>query len=204
MAAAAPEGDCGLNLITTFREHRVMARGRLISRTLGSSRKFMALHAKLGRLADFAQALYPLLVSCADDFGRQAGDAMTVKLAVFPSSPHRESDFTTALTAMHNVRLIDWYESDGHQIVQIVDFETHQPGLSRRTNSRFPEPPVNFSELHCNSVKFTPRARARKRTELNRTEPKGREENRTEQDQNKPAPEARRTFQIVEDLLKSS
>src|SRR3954463_725787 len=107
-----------------------MARGRMISRTLGSSRKFLALHVKLGRLADFAQALFPLLVSCSDDFGRQAGDALTVKLAVFPGSPHAEADFAAALTAMHNVRLIDWFEADGRQVIQIVDFDAHQPGLS--------------------------------------------------------------------------
>lgn len=115
-----------------------MARGRMISRTLGSSRKFASLHKRLGKLSEFAQALYPLLVSCSDDFGRQSGDAFTVQKAVFPSSPRREEDFTTVLTAMHEVGLIRLYEVDAEIVLQIVDFDKHQPGLHRRTESQYP------------------------------------------------------------------
>ncbi len=135
-----------------------MARGRLISRTLGSSRRYAALHKAAGKLAEFSQSLYPLLVACADDFGRQSGDAFTVKLVVFPSSPRKEEDFGAALKAMAAADLIKWYEADGVQVVEIVDFETHQPGLSRRTESKFPGIPVNFTAIH---------------SEQNRTEQKG-------------------------------
>jgi hypothetical protein len=152
--------------------------------------KFIALRGKLGRLTDFAHALYPLLVACADDFGRQAGEALTVKMAVYPCSRHSEADFTRALTAMHNVRLIDWFEHNGRQVIQILQFDEHQPGLSRRTQSKFPEPPVKFTEIPEIPVS---RARAeQKRTELNR-----REENRREEDQNLPPPNARRDAHLV-------
>lgn len=146
-----------------------MARGRLISRTLGSSRKFAALHKQAGKLGEFAQSLYPLLVACADDFGRQSGDAFTVKMAVFPSSPRREDEFTAALTAMHHVGLIQWYEANDGQVVQIVQFDEHQPGLSKRTASKFAEPPVNFTGAPGNSPLI----------EQNRTEQKGTEPKRT-------------------------
>jgi hypothetical protein len=165
----------------------------MISRTLGSSRKYIALRNQLGRLTDFAQALFPLLVSTADDFGRQAGDALTVKLVVFPGSHHNEADFSAALTAMHNVRLIDWYDVDGRQVIQIVQFEEHQSGLSRRTNSKFPDPPVKFTELQRNSRLARARGTERNGTELKRTEL-----NRTEIDQNLPPPEARRDVETVE------
>jgi hypothetical protein len=125
-----------------------MARGRLISRTLGSSRKFAALLRVSGKLGEFAQTLYPMLVAHSDDFGRLAGDAFTVKHAVFPTSPRREEEFNAALDAMHAVRLVHRYvTADGLQVLQIMDFESHQPGLHKRTGSKFPEAPVNFPEI---------------------------------------------------------
>ena len=48
-------------------EGRAMAKGRMISQTIGSSRKFHKLHGLAGELGDLAQALYPLLVVNADD-----------------------------------------------------------------------------------------------------------------------------------------
>jgi len=51
----------------------LMAQRRMISRNLGSSRKFHAVNAKCGKLGDFAQALFPLIVVNADDFGRLEG-----------------------------------------------------------------------------------------------------------------------------------
>jgi hypothetical protein len=142
-----------------------MARGRLISRTLGSSRKYAALRQAAGELGEFAQTLYPLLVSCSDDFGRQAGDAFTVKLVVFPSSPRTEDEFALALASLASVGLIHWYEAPGGQVVEIVEFDEHQPGLSKRTKSKFPSFPGNFTEIP---------------SEENRTEQKGKEPKRTE------------------------
>jgi hypothetical protein len=140
-----------------------MARGRMVSKSLGSSRKYAALLTEAGKLGEFAQVLYPLLVVNADDFGRQSGDAFTVKHAVFPTSPRRESDFEIALRAMVAVGLIHWYLSNGEQVVSIVEFDRHQQNLSKRTKSRFPEfqgTSVNFPEIPSQL----------NGTELNRTE----------------------------------
>lgn len=141
-----------------------MARGRLVSRTLGSSRKYAALRTRAGKLGEFAQTLYPLLIACSDDFGRMAGDAFTVKLTVFPSSPRSEAEFATALLAMHAERLIHLYESNGVQVLALLEFKEHQPGLSKRTVSKFPEPPVNFTEIPLEE-----KGREEKGRELNRT-----------------------------------
>lgn len=146
-----------------------MARGRLVSRTLGSSRKFAALALEAGKLGEFAQALFPMLISGSDDFGRMSGDAFTVKHAVFPSSHRREADFQAAINIMANVGLIRLYEAGSTQVIEIVDFKTHQPGLSKRTQSKFPEPPVNFTGTPGISNAI----------ELNRTEQKGTEQNLT-------------------------
>lgn len=121
-----------------------MARGRLISKTLGnSSRKFVALGQTLGKLGEFGQALYPLLVANTDDFGRMDGDAFTVKYSVFSTSPRHEADFEKALAAMASVGLIARYQVEGRMFLQVNDFDAHQPGLHKRRASRFPEPPGN-------------------------------------------------------------
>jgi hypothetical protein len=114
-----------------------MARGRIISRNLGSSRKF----AWLGRcpqIGEFGQALYPLLVVHADDYGREEGDAFTVKTRVFPASTRPEEDFEAALEAMVKVGLIERYAVNGSTVIQIVAFGNHQ-GLKARQSSSFPD-----------------------------------------------------------------
>lgn len=92
-------------------------------------------------LGDFAQALFPLIVVHADDFGRLDGDAFTIKHMVFPASPHSEADFETALQAMHEVGLIRLCEVEGERYVQVVNFDREQPGLNKRTSSAYPDPP---------------------------------------------------------------
>lgn len=120
-----------------------MARGRLISKSLGSSRAFHALLTTGGKLGEFCQVLYPLVVVNTDDFGRMSGDAFTVKNVVLPSSPRSEADFDRALAVMHSVGLIVRYEVDGTMYLQVNKFDEHQPGLHKRTSSKFPEIPGN-------------------------------------------------------------
>ena len=149
-----------------------MARGRMISKSLSTSERYASLATVAGRrLAEFCQALYPLLVSHADDFGRQQGDVFTVKHAVHPSSPRKLEEFTSALTALHHVGLITWYEVETRRYVQIVNFEAHQWGLSKRTESRFPEP----SRHTKTSLEIPGNPGQLNRTELKRRELKGRE-----------------------------
>jgi hypothetical protein len=125
-----------------------MARGRLISRTLGTgSQKFASLAASLGPLGEFAQILYPLIVTCTDDFGRMDGDAFTVKHTVFSTSPRTEAEFNQALHGMAAVGLIQRYEVEGRIYLQVNDFDPHQPGLHKRRASRFPEAPGNSRQV---------------------------------------------------------
>lgn len=125
-----------------------MARGRLLLRTLGSSRKFAAVPAPAGRLGEFAQLLYTLMMSHTDDYGRLAGDAFTVKHAVFPTSPRKESEFAAALTYLRLAGLILWYVApDGRQVVQIVEFGKGQPNLHKKSASGFPEYSGEFPDV---------------------------------------------------------
>jgi len=118
-----------------------MARGRLISKSLGSSRKFHALLGAGGKLGEFCQVLYPLIVANTDDFGRMPGDAFTVKNVVLPSSARMERDFDKALDVMADVGLIDRYGVEDTIVLQVNSFDEHQPNLHKRTSSKFPESP---------------------------------------------------------------
>lgn len=119
-----------------------MARARLISASLGSSRRFCRLPNAAGPLSEFAQLLFMLIVVNCDDFGRAEADPFTVKLKVFPGSSRKEQEFQAALDALAEVGLIRLY-SDGEDAFLVVEkFEDHQSGLHKRTKSHFPEPPL--------------------------------------------------------------
>jgi hypothetical protein len=149
-----------------------MARGRMISKSLSTSRKFAEL-SRAGELTEFCQLLFPLLVSHADDHGRLSGDAFTVKFRVFPISPRPVEDFETAIHLLASVGMIDVYEAGDDKCIQISKFDDHQVGLHKRSASKIPEPPGS-------SRKFPEIPGQLKRIELNRTELKGTEQNRTE------------------------
>jgi hypothetical protein len=143
-----------------------MARGRMISKSLSTSEKRAKLHDTAGRMAEFCQALYPLIVAHADDWGRLDGSTFHIKYAVDPTSPRPEKDFGKALGFLVEVGLIDWYRAEGREVVQVKDFERHQTGLHKRTDAasrKFPENPGNSSLNEQN------------RTEPKRTEGKGTE-----------------------------
>lgn len=124
-----------------------MARGRLISRSLGSSRKFHALLRAGGKLGEFCQVLFPLIVANTDDYGRMPGDAFTVKNVVLPSSPRPERDFDRALAVLCDVHLIVRYVIDGVIYLQIHDFDDHQPGLHKSKVERFPSCPADVQQM---------------------------------------------------------
>ena len=141
-----------------------MARGRLLCRTLSTSQRRARLHEEIPGLAEFAQALFDLLVAHSDDFGRLQGDAFTVKHAIEPTTPRSLDDFGTVLQALNAVGMIQWYDVQGRKFIQIKDFDDYQTGLHKRTKSKFPEAPASSRKLPL------------KRTEGKRTELKGREQ----------------------------
>ncbi|MGH9764726.1 MAG: hypothetical protein ACREDR_26250 [Blastocatellia bacterium] len=124
-----------------------MARGRLISGSLGSSRRFRKLTQLDSKLGEFCQALFPLIVASSDDFGRLEGDAETIQLKVFPASPRKERDFGRALQLMAEAGLIQLYDVAGDRFLQIIKFEQHQVNLHKRTRSRFPPPPGDCDQF---------------------------------------------------------
>jgi hypothetical protein len=158
----------------------------MISKSLGSSRRFRKLLDAAGTLGEFAQALYALVLAHADDFGREDGDPFTVKHAVFPTSPRPEEEFESALVAMEAAELIRRHRFvDGRVVLQVENFDEHQVGLHKRTESRFPEVPRNTGK-----APEIPASCAR--VELNLTEP-----NRTEligEGEERPTPPVHQFF----------
>lgn len=141
-----------------------MARGRMISKSLSTSKKYAALNKE--PLGEFCQALYPLLVAHADDFGRLEGDVFTVHHAVIPSSKRDETEIQQALSLLDRVQLVAWYEVGGSHFLQVIDFERHQSGLHKRTSSRFPRVPGKYRKVSAIPLE-------EKGTELKGTEQKG-------------------------------
>lgn len=159
-----------------------MARGRMISRSLSTSRKRAALHAEEPSLAEFCQALYPLLVAWTDDHGRLEGDPFTVKHRIDPSSPRTLAEFEHALAVLDRVGLITCYRSGRQCVVEIVDFAKHN-GLKNPAPSLLPGPesvrnaddPLSESgKAYSDRTLLPPDAHRR---ELNRTEENGTEGN---------------------------
>jgi hypothetical protein len=148
----------------------------MISKTLSTSQKRAALHQVVPTLAEFCQAIYPLLVAHSDDFGRLAGDEFTVKHAIDPTSPRTLSEFETGLQALNDVGLITWYVVGGRKFIQIQNFDPHQIGLHKRTASNFPNPPSgssgNFPEPMAEAYAGESLPIEGKGTEGNRTEGK--------------------------------
>lgn len=124
-----------------------MARGRMISKSLSTSERWARLFTVAPELAEFCQSMYPLLVAHADDFGRLQGDVHTVKHLILPASPRTPEHVSTALQHLHDTHLIVWYDHASRKLIQIMDFDDHQPGLSKRTKSKFPPPPVSVTEI---------------------------------------------------------
>ena len=160
-----------------------MARGRLLSKSLSTSHRYALARQRGGKLGEFCQVLFPLLNSHADDFGRLAGDAFTVKALVLPTSPRKESEFESALATLAHVGLIRRAHAGGETVIQIVGFDGHQPGLCKRTKSRYDEIPDKSGdtlEVYGAPVKFTGIHSEQNGTEQNRRGIE-KEQNRTEQ-----------------------
>lgn len=142
----------------------------MVSKCLSTSRKFASLAEVGGRLGEFCQLLYPLLLAHADDFGRLEGDAFTVKHLCHPTSKRAVSEFDTALNALAKVKLLTRYDVDGLTILEISDFETHQTGLHKRTASRFPGSSGKVLEIPGSRARAEENRTELKRTELNSLE----------------------------------
>jgi hypothetical protein len=123
-----------------------MAQRRLLNRSLGTSKKYYRLNERAGKLADFCQALFALIIPNCDDHGRFCGDAFSIKLNVFPVSKYAEADFEEALQALHDESLISLYEVGTGRFLYVHNFRREQPGIHYVAEPVYPEPPPEVFE----------------------------------------------------------
>lgn len=139
-----------------------MAEKRMIHKSISVSET-----VNLGLTDIFHMLLFSWMIPHFDDFGRMAGSPAKVKALVCPLLLNKSAkEVETAITEMDQIGLIYWYEVEGQKYIQAVNFEEHQPGLHKRTKSKFPEFPGN-------SRKFPEIPPEEKGREGNRTEQKG-------------------------------
>ncbi|MBB3111972.1 hypothetical protein FHS18_004040 [Paenibacillus phyllosphaerae] len=112
-----------------------MADRRMLSRSISISEK-------VNLLPDvFDMLLFTWMIPHTDDFGRLHGSPAKVRALIIPMLEKSNKDVERSLTTLHNEKLIQWYEVDGDQYIQVVNFEKHQTGLHKRTKSKIPENP---------------------------------------------------------------
>lgn len=146
-----------------------MAERRMISKSISISEK-------VNSLSLFGRLLFTWMIPHADDFGRLPGSPAKIKALVIPMFEETVKDVESALEDMSASGLILWYTVNGDKYIQINNFEEHQTGLHKRTDSKYPDPKQaeeiygkdHFREIPGNSQKFP--------LEENRTEQNRREE----------------------------
>lgn len=112
-----------------------MARGRMISSSLGGSRKFSRLQTNEARL------VYCLILPHADAYGRIEADADFVKGTMLSRVPIDADTLEAALEDLHRVELIHLYEVDGFRYAEIVGFDEHnRTDPSREGQTSIPNP----------------------------------------------------------------
>ena len=134
-----------------------MAKGRIILKSISTSEKvnvlIQALNKTKSGLGYFGGLLYTWLNTHLDDYGRIDGSPFHIKHNVVPAL-ESEKEVILALTAMDCIDLIVWYEVNGKKIIFDPKFEEVQIGLSRRTESKYPQWSNEFPRISVNFREF--------------------------------------------------
>lgn len=118
-----------------------MARGRIVSSTLGRSRKFNALPDHFSKIA------YMLTLTHTDSAGRIEADPYAIYGDSFVLDPDASPErIEAALVAMHHVGLIILYDVNGKAFAEFVNFEEHN-STKKEGAPRTPPPSGVLPEL---------------------------------------------------------
>lgn len=111
-----------------------MARGRIISATLGESRKYAALTSEVARVA------YVLIVANTDKAGRLEADPFYITRKVCTRLPYTSDQLAEALDDMERVGLIIRYMHEDVPVLQVVDFDKHNTPHYKEPESKYRDP----------------------------------------------------------------
>lgn len=138
-----------------------MAKKRMISRSLGGSKKIRRLIEDYPKIAEFTSLLFCLGIPHHDDYGLISSHAHDWKYNIYPTSDKTIPDFQEAIKAMLVVELLEI--SSCGEICRFVNYEKHQTFKTDRTKqSDFKEPDgiqwkplVSVSEVKVSEVKVS-------------------------------------------------
>ena len=113
-----------------------MARGRLIDRRIGKSKKFAELKS------DRSRVLYLMIYPHLDVDGKFTGDPEEIKEDCCPKLRYSEIKIAESIIELADVGLLDLYEVDGEPFIQYHKFNHFQVGLrkDREAPSLHPNP----------------------------------------------------------------
>lgn len=130
-----------------------MAKGRIISRSISTSRK-------VNRLTDRAALLYTWSIAHTDDYGRIEGDAISIKAIVAPMRDYNLTQIEEDLDIIEKLGLITRYEAQGEKYLEITGFDNHQtfrPDRPRRAEcpdnaGKFPSDIPTTYQRHTSDI----------------------------------------------------
>lgn len=117
-----------------------MARGRMISGTIGESRKFAALSSDTHRM------MYLMVLPHVDKAGRFEADPILIRGRCFTRLDVEPTLIQAWLNDAANVGLIHLYEADGVPVLEIVNFLEHNTPHHKEPESKLPERPLDTQE----------------------------------------------------------
>ncbi len=116
-----------------------MARGRMIDRRLGKSKKFAALKR------DRSRVLYPLIYAYTDREGRFSGDPEEIKTECCPYLKYSIKKIAESIIDLHDERLVILYEDSktAKPVIYFLGFEEFQKiRKDKETPSIYSRPPA--------------------------------------------------------------
>lgn len=137
-----------------------MAQRRMISKSISTS-------TKLADVSNFSKLIFTWLIPHCDDFGRMDGSARLVKAIVVPLLPETVDEIEVSLKELTKAKLIQRYEVEGKQYLEIYKWYEHQTFKNDRPKRDiFPENPngiewnpngknVRLSEVKLSEVKLS-------------------------------------------------
>ena len=153
-----------------------MASWRAIHRGICTSSRFVTLE-------EWEQLLFVQMVVQADQWGRLKADPLQIKMMCCPASSRGTEEILSALSKMSEPgrRLVDYYETDGTPVCEILEWDETQPSayLKGRGPSSLPEKRSDSVILGFHGIPRNPTLEEKRREETRREETR-REETRRE------------------------
>jgi hypothetical protein len=127
-----------------------MARGRILARTLPTSKRMLKAVNSSGDLCEFVPLLYSWIIPQTDDFGHFDADPLIVKSRVMPLSNRSVEEFQKAIDILESFGLLMLYNDRQH--LEIVDFNKFQTFRSDRTRQQEYPMPQDDNECHTSDI----------------------------------------------------